>query len=78
MVTLKTIDTIYTMYTIVDDMTADQLEVGDFIGIANEVVRVLDVIPQKNGYIVMIENDFGDSEFVHLGDFETVPFFVED
>ena len=62
----------------VDDMTADQLEVGDFIEIANEVVRVLDVIPQKNGYIVMIENDFGDSEFVHLGDFETVPFFVED
>lgn len=62
----------------VDDMTADQLEIDDFIEIANEVVRVLDVMPQKNGYIIMIENDFGDQEFVHLGDFETVPFFVED
>jgi hypothetical protein len=62
----------------VDDMAADQLETGDFIEIANEVVKVMSVVPQKIGYSVIFENEYGEMDFAHLLDFETVPFYVQD
>lgn len=62
----------------VDDMTADQLETGDFIEIAEEIVKVISVIPQKEGYSLIFENEYGETDFAHLDDFETVPFYVQD
>ncbi len=62
----------------VDDMTADQLEVGDFIEIAEELVRVLEVVPQRLGYAIYFENEDGDRDFAHVDDYETIPFFVSE
>ena len=72
-------DTILAMdYRLADVLNADQLEVGDLIGIANEVVEILEMSPLKNGYVLTIKNDFDEKELIEISDDEQFELFVLD
>ena len=76
---MQKVDTMLTMdYRLADVLNADQLEVGDLIGIANEVVEVLEIAPLKNGYVLTIRNDFDEKEIVEISDDEQFELFVLD
>lgn len=63
-------------YRLVDVLNADQLEVGDLIGLANEVVEILEISPLKNGFALTIKNDFDEKEIVEILDDEQFELFI--
>ena len=63
-------------YRMVDVLNADQLEVGDLIGLANEVVEILEIAPMKNGFALTIKNDFDEKEIVEILDDEQFELFI--
>jgi hypothetical protein len=72
-------DTIIAMdYRLVDVLNADQLEVGDLIGLNDEVVRIVEIAPAKFGYVVTYENEFGEKEIADITDDEQFELFVLD
>ena len=76
---MQKVDTMLTMdYRLADVLNADQLEVGDLIGIANEVVEILEMSPLKNGYVLTIKNDFDEKELIEISDDEQFELFVLD
>ena len=63
-------------YRLVDVLNADQLEVGDLIGIADEIVKVISVAPLSDGFSLEIENEFGEKDIIKILDDEQFELFV--
>lgn len=64
-------------YRMVDVLNADQLEVGDLIGIGDEVVKVLSISPIHYGYSLMIENNFSEKDIIEINEDERFELFLE-
>lgn len=72
-------DTIIRMedFRMVDVLNADQLEEGDLIGIADEIVKVISISPLHYGYSLMIENNFGEKDVVEISEDDRFELFLE-
>ena len=57
-------------YRVVDILTADQLEIGDLIGLGNEVVKILSIETAKDGFVLLVQNDFFEKDSVEISDDE--------
>ena len=64
-------------YRLVDVLNSDQLEVGDLIGISNEIVKVLSISPLHYGYSLMIENNFGEKDVIEISEDDRFELFLE-
>jgi hypothetical protein len=70
-------DTMLVMdYRLVDVLNADQLEIGDLIGYGDEVVEIIEIAPIKNGFALVIKNDFDEKDEIEIGDFEQFELFI--
>ena len=63
-------------FRLVDILNADQLEVGDLIGLNDEVVRVIEIAPAKFGFVITYENEFGEKEIADITDDEQFELFI--
>lgn len=63
-------------YRLVDVLNADQLEIGDLIGYGDEVVEIIEIAPIKNGFALVIKNDFDEKDEIEIGDFEQFELFI--
>jgi hypothetical protein len=61
----------------VDVLNADQLEIGDLIGIGEEIVRVLAVAPLHYGFNIEIENNFGEKDFIDISEDDRFELYIE-
>ena len=61
-----------------DDLTPDQLMVGDLIRIENDIVEVVSIYTDGTGdnYEVETQNEFGEKEIVEFIYTATIPFYV--
>lgn len=71
-------DTLISMdYRFVDILNANQLEVGDLIGLGIVgIVKIVSITPMKDGFLLVIENEFDEKEDVVIGDDEKFEFFI--
>lgn len=71
-------DTLISMdYRFVDVLNADQLEVGDLIGLGIAgVVKIISITPTRNGFLLVIENEFNEKEDVEIFDNEKFELFI--
>lgn len=60
----------------VDELFPDQVELGDFLKLNNEIVEVLDVTPTDNGVAFTFEDDYGDRDIVEVLDDEKIEWFI--
>ena len=63
-------------YRLVDVLNADQLEVGDLIGLNEEVVKLIEIAPAKFGFVITYENEFGEKEIADITDDEQFELFI--
>jgi hypothetical protein len=63
-------------YRLIDVLRANQLEVDDLIGFGDEIVRIVSIKETKNGFDVVIANDFDEKEEIEIGDDEQFELFV--
>jgi hypothetical protein len=74
-------DTIIDMeedYRFVDVLSADQLEVGDLIGLGIVgIVKIISIDSTKDGFSLVIENEFSEKEDVEILDNEKFELFIE-
>jgi len=63
-------------YRMVDVLNADQLEVSDLIGIADEIVKIISIAPLSDGFSLVIENEFGEKDLVNILDDEQFELFI--
>jgi hypothetical protein len=63
-------------YRLVDVLNADQLEVGDLIGLNDEIVKLIEIAPAKFGFVVTYENEFGEKEIADITDDEQFELFI--
>lgn len=74
---MQKVDTMLTMdYRMVDVLNADQLEVGDLIGLNEEVVKLIEIAPAKFGFVVTYENEYGEKEIADINDDEQFELFI--
>ena len=64
-------------FRLVDILNADQLEVGDLIGLNDEIVKLIEIAPAKFGFVVTYENEFGEKEISDITDDERFELFIE-
>jgi len=64
-------------FRMVDVLNADQLEVGDLIGIGDEVVKIISIENTKLGFELTIENDFSEKDVVECEYNERFELFIE-
>jgi hypothetical protein len=71
-------DTLISMdYRFVDILNANQLEVGDLIGLGIVgIVKIISIAPMKDGFLLVIENEFNEKEDVEILDDEKFEFFI--
>ena len=72
-------DTIINMdYLLVDKLTPDQLESGDFIEVDDEIVSVIEVSDDSTGdyYIVSFENEFGEKDVTKFFYTDAIKLFI--
>jgi hypothetical protein len=71
-------DTLISMdYRFVDILNADQLEVGDLIGLGIiGIVKIVSITPTKDGFALVIDNEFNEKEDVEILDDEKFEFFI--
>jgi hypothetical protein len=71
-------DTLISMdYRFVDILNADQLEVGDLIGLGIVgIVKIISIDSTLNGFSLVIENEFNEKEDVEILDNEKFEFFI--
>ena len=71
-------DTLFDMdYRFVDILNADQLEVGDLIGLGIVgIVKIISTTPTKDGFLLVIENEFNEKEDVEISDDEKFELFI--
>ena len=64
-------------FTAVDILNADQLEVGDLIGLGVAgIVEIISITPTRNGFSLVIENEFNEKEDVEILDDEKFELFI--
>ncbi len=63
-------------YRLVDVLNADQLEVGDLIGLNDEIVKLIEIAPAKFGFVVTYENEFCEKEIADITDDEQFELFI--
>jgi len=64
-------------YRFVDILNADQLEVGDLIGLdIVGIVEIISITPTRNGFLLVIENEFNEKEDVEISDDEKFELFI--
>lgn len=64
-------------YRFVDILNADQLEVGDLIGLGIVgIVKIISTTPTKDGFLLVIENEFNEKEDVEILDDEKFELFI--
>ena len=63
-------------YRMVDVLNSDQLEVGDLIGLNDEIVKLIEIAPAKFGFVVTYENEFGEKEIADITDDEQFELFI--
>ncbi len=64
-------------YRFVDILNADQLEVGDLIGLGIVgIVKIISTTPTKDGFLLVIENEFNEKEDVEISDDEKFELFI--
>ena len=71
-------DTLISMdYRFVDILNADQLEVGDLIGLGIVgIVKIVSITPTKDGFVLVIENEFDEKEDVEIFDNEKFELYL--
>lgn len=71
-------DTLISMdYRFVDILNANQLEVGDLIGLGIVgIVKIISITPMKDGFLLVIDNEFNEKEDVEILDDEKFEFFI--
>jgi len=70
--TLKAMD-----YRFVDILNADQLEVGDLIGLGIVgIVKIISIAPTRDGFALVIENEFNEKEDVEIFDNEKFELYL--
>jgi len=71
-------DTLISMdYRFVDILNADQLEVGDLIGLGIiGIVKIISITPTKDGFALVINNEFDEKEDVEIFDNEKFELFI--
>ena len=71
--------TILTMdYRLADILNANQLEVGDLIGLGDDVVEILEISSLDNGYAIIVRNDYDEKDIVEISDDLQFELFVLD
>jgi hypothetical protein len=63
-------------YRMVDVLNADQLEVDDLIGIADEIVKIISISPLSDGFSLVIENEFGEKDLINILDADQFELFI--
>ena len=63
-------------YRMVDVLNSDQLEVGDLIGVGGEVVKIISIESIRYGFVLTIENEFGEKETIDALDDEQFELFI--
>lgn len=63
-------------YRMVDILNSDQLEVGDLIGLGDEVVKLISITSTKFGFELEFENEFGERDVVECNDDEQFELFI--
>jgi len=64
-------------YRFVDILNADQLEVGDLIGLSIVgIVEIISITPTRNGFSLIVLNEFGEKEDVEISDDEKFELFI--
>ena len=63
-------------YRIVDILNADQLEVGDLIGLVDDIVEIISITPLKNGFALTVENEFNEKDVVEISDDEQFELYI--
>jgi len=64
-------------YRFADVLNADQLEVGDLIGLGIAgIVKILSITPTRDGFLLVIENEFNEKEDVQIFDDEKFELFI--
>ena len=71
-------DTLTSMdYRFVDILNADQLEVGDLIGLGIiGIVEIISIDSIKDGFSLVVLNEFDEKEEVEIGDDEKFELFI--
>ena len=71
-------DTLISMdYRFVDILNADQLEVGDLIGLGIVgIIKIISITPTKDGFLLIIENEFNEKEDVEIFDNEKFELYI--
>jgi hypothetical protein len=65
-------------YRFVDVLNADQLEVGDLIGLGIVgIVKIISIDSTLSGFSLVIENEFSEKEDVEILDNEKFELFIE-
>ena len=64
-------------YRFVDILNADQLEVGDLIGLGIAgIVEIISIDSVKDGFLLVVLNEFDEKEEVEIGDDEKFELFI--
>ena len=63
-------------YRLVDVLNADQLEVGDLIGLNEDIVKILSIASTKTGFELETENEFGEKDTIEIFDEEQFELFI--
>lgn len=64
-------------YRFVDILNADQLEVGDLVGLGIVgIVEIISITPTRTGFLLVIENEFNEKEDVEIFDDEKFELFI--
>ena len=53
-------------YRFVDILNANQLEVGDLIGIAGGVAKIDSITPTRHGFILIYEDDYNEKDVLEI------------
>jgi len=71
-------DTLFDMdYRFVDILNADQLEVGDLIGLGIiGIVEIISIDSIKDGFSLVVLNEFDEKEDVEISDDEKFELFI--
>ena len=61
-----------------DNLTPDQLMIGDLIKIGDDIVEVTFIDSDSTGdnYDIQTENEFGETEFTQYSYTDTIPLYV--
>ncbi|CAB4904144.1 unannotated protein [freshwater metagenome] len=61
-----------------DNLTPDQLMLGDLIKVGDDIVEILFIESDSTGdnYDVQTENEFGEKEITQYGYTDTIPLYV--